>query len=41
VAAFAFSNEARNKIHSAGGKALTISDLVKAHPKGKGVRIFA
>ncbi|MHB1932731.1 MAG: 50S ribosomal protein L18e [Thermoplasmata archaeon] len=41
VAAFAFSAEAREKIHSAGGKALTISDLVKAHPKGQGVRIFA
>jgi len=41
VAAFAYSAEAREKIHTAGGKALTISELVKSHPNGKGVRIFA
>ncbi len=41
VAAFSYSVGAREKIHTAGGKALTISDLVKAHPNGREVRIFA
>ncbi len=41
VAAFSYSAEARRKIHAAGGKALTISDLVKAKPDGAGVRLFA
>jgi large subunit ribosomal protein L18e len=41
IAAFDYSAQARAKIHSAGGKALSIPDLVKAHPQGKGVRLFA
>ena len=41
VAAFHFSAEAREKIHHAGGSAVTITELLKEHPKGKGVRLVA
>lgn len=41
VAAFAYSAEARAKIHAAGGTALSIHDLVQAKPDGAGVRLFA
>ncbi len=41
VAAFSYSEAARAKIHAAGGKALTISELLRADPKGRGVRIVA
>jgi large subunit ribosomal protein L18e len=41
VAAFAYSAEARAKIHAAGGTALSIPDLVKARPDGAGVRLLA
>lgn len=41
VAAFHFSAEARSKIHHAGGSAITIEELLKAKPKGQGVRLFA
>jgi large subunit ribosomal protein L18e len=41
VAAFAYSAEARAKITAAGGHALSIPDLVKAHPDGAGVKLFA
>ncbi|HEV2316001.1 MAG TPA: 50S ribosomal protein L18e [Thermoplasmata archaeon] len=41
VAAFHFSEAARSKIQAAGGTALTINDLLKSHPDGTGVRIFA
>jgi len=40
VAAFQFSAAARTKIHAAGGKALTIEELLKAKPNGTGVRLF-
>jgi large subunit ribosomal protein L18e len=39
VAAFHYSEQAREKIHGAGGKALTIDELLKARPDGAGVRI--
>ena len=39
VAAFNFSDEALTKI-SKNGKALSIEELMKANPKGKGVRIL-
>ncbi len=41
VGAFAYSAEARAKIHAAGGSALTLAELVKAHPDGTGVRLLA
>ena len=41
VAAYAFSAEARTKVHAAGGTVLTISELLKAKPDGAGVRILA
>lgn len=41
VAAFHYSEEARTKIHGAGGKALTIEELLKARPDGGGVRLLA
>jgi large subunit ribosomal protein L18e len=40
VAAFHYSEEARSKIHSAGGRALSIHELLKAKPDGSGVRIL-
>ncbi|MGI0053575.1 MAG: 50S ribosomal protein L18e [Thermoplasmata archaeon] len=40
VAAFHFSAAARQKIHAAGGSALTIVELLKARPDGSGVRIY-
>jgi large subunit ribosomal protein L18e len=40
VAAFAFSDEARQKIVQAKGKCLTISELVENIPKGSNVRIM-
>ena len=40
VAAFNFSSEAKNKITNANGKVLTIYELLKLNPKGKGVRIL-
>jgi large subunit ribosomal protein L18e len=40
VAAFAFSEEARQKIVQAKGKCLTISELVENIPKGSNVRIM-
>jgi large subunit ribosomal protein L18e len=40
VAAFAFSAEAKSKIHAAGGQTLTIHELLKSKPDGAGVRIF-
>jgi large subunit ribosomal protein L18e len=39
VAAFHYSAEARAKIHAAGGKALTIHELLRAKPDGSGVRL--
>jgi large subunit ribosomal protein L18e len=40
IGAFHYSADARIKIHAAGGKALTIDELLKAHPDGTGVRLF-
>ncbi|MDP8011620.1 MAG: 50S ribosomal protein L18e [Thermoplasmata archaeon] len=40
VSAFKFSSEAKEKIESAGGKVLTIKELMAINPKGKEVRIF-
>jgi large subunit ribosomal protein L18e len=40
VAAFSFSGSAADKIKNAGGKSLSISELVDKHPSGKGVRII-
>lgn len=41
VGAVGFSGEAKAKIHAAGGTAVALADLVKAHPDGKGVRLLA
>ena len=40
VVAWNFSAAARDKIKAAGGKALSIGELVKANPKGTGVKII-
>jgi large subunit ribosomal protein L18e len=39
VAAYAYSAEARAKIHAAGGTAISLHDLLKAKPDGAGVRL--
>jgi large subunit ribosomal protein L18e len=41
VAAFAFSKDARSKIHAAGGVAITVHDLLRTRPDGAGVRLLA
>jgi large subunit ribosomal protein L18e len=41
IGAYQYSTEARSKIENAGGKALTIPELLKAHPDGAGVRLLA
>ena len=40
IAAWSFSEKAQEKIKKAGGKTLTIEELVKHNPKGKDVRIL-
>ncbi|MGI0055676.1 MAG: 50S ribosomal protein L18e [Thermoplasmata archaeon] len=40
VAVFDCSDAARAKVHAAGGKVLTIHELIKSHPNGTGVRII-
>jgi large subunit ribosomal protein L18e len=40
IAAYAFSEKAREKIKKAGGKCLTIEELMKINPTGKNVRIM-
>ncbi len=40
VAAYHFSDAARAKIRAAGGTTLSISELVRSHPDGAGVRIY-
>lgn len=40
VAAFAFSEKAKEKIESAKGKCLSFSDLVKKNPKGSNVKLI-
>jgi large subunit ribosomal protein L18e len=39
IAAWSFSEKAHEKIKKAGGKSLSIQELVKHNPKGKDVRI--
>jgi large subunit ribosomal protein L18e len=40
VAAFSFSKSAKEKIEKAGGKAISLSDLVSKHPDAKGVKLL-
>lgn len=40
VAAWSFSQEAKNKINAAKGKVLSISELFHKNPEGKNVRIL-
>ena len=40
VAAFQFSERAKEKIIKSGGKALTIEELIKQNPKGSNTRII-
>jgi len=40
VAAFKFSKEAKRKIIEAGGKCMSIGELLEENPKGSNVRIF-
>lgn len=40
VAALRFSVKAKEKIEKAGGKCLTIEEMFKENPKGKGLRIM-
>ena len=40
IAAFKFSGAAKRKILAAGGKALTIQQLLKQNPKGKHVKLM-
>jgi large subunit ribosomal protein L18e len=40
VAAWNFSTSAKEKIKAAGGKTLTISELIKLHPKGTNVKVI-
>ncbi len=39
VGAFSFSAAARSKIAAKGGTAMSISEFVKKHPKGRGVKL--
>lgn len=39
VAAFAFSQAARDKIVKAGGKAVSIEELIESNPTGKNVKL--
>ncbi|AEF96407.1 50S ribosomal protein L18e [Methanotorris igneus] len=41
VAAFAFSKTAKQIIEAAGGRCITIEELVKENPKGSNVKIMA
>ena len=40
VAAFAFSASAKRKIEAAGGKCMSIRELVEQNPRGSGVKIM-
>ncbi|WP_457549028.1 50S ribosomal protein L18e [Archaeoglobus sp.] len=40
VAALSFSDSAKRKIESAGGKCITIPQLIEMNPRGSGVRIM-
>ena len=41
IAAFKFTQSAKEKIKKAGGKFMSISELIKKNPKGSNVRIIA
>ncbi len=41
VAAFQSSLNAKEKINNAGGKVISIQDLLKKNPNGTGIRIFS
>lgn len=40
VGAYGFSRSAEEKIRASGGKVLAIEDMLKANPKGKGLRVI-
>mgnify|MGYP000274075637 CR=1 FL=1 len=40
VSAWSFSKRAREKIEKAGGRCISISDLIKENPEGRNVRII-
>ena len=40
IAAWSFSEKAQEKIKKAGGKSMSIEDLVKNNPKGENIRIL-
>lgn len=40
VAVYSFSDSAKQKIEKAGGKILTIQELIEINPKGSGVKII-
>ncbi len=40
IAAWAFSDKSIDKIKKAGGKPITLSELLKQNPKGKDIRII-
>jgi len=40
ISALKFSDSAFEKVNKAGGKAISIAELVKQNPKGKGVRVI-
>jgi large subunit ribosomal protein L18e len=40
IAAWAFSDKAEEKIRKAGGKSISIEDLMKSNPDGKNIRIL-
>jgi large subunit ribosomal protein L18e len=40
IASFSISAEAAKKIKAAGGKHIDVPEMLKEHPKGKGVRII-
>lgn len=41
IGAVSYSVEAQSKVRAAGGSPLSISELLKSHPDGKGVRLLA
>jgi large subunit ribosomal protein L18e len=40
VAAYSFSESAKNKIQRAGGSSISISELIQKNPKGKGIKMI-
>jgi large subunit ribosomal protein L18e len=40
IAAYSFSEKSKDKIKKAGGKCITIADLLRNNPKGKDIRIL-